>query len=88
MIEFKRFIDAYAEVYNLQHQDRKLLVENAVRHLGNILEDVEDFRAILNYIKEFIEHYDNMKEHHLEAEIHQCMEAGDSFFVACREWDI
>ena len=88
MVEFKRFIDAFAEVYNLQHQNRKLLVENAVRHLGNILEDVEDFRAILNYIKEFIEHYDAMKEHHLEAEIHQCMEAGDSFFVACKEWDI
>ena len=88
MLEFKKFVDAFAEVYNLQHQDRKLLVENAVRHLSNILEEVEDFRAILNYIKEFIEHYDNMKEHHLEAEIHQCMEAGDSFFVACREWDI
>lgn len=88
MIEFKKFIDAFAEVYSLQHQDRKLLIENAVRHLGNILEEVEDFRAVFNYIKEFIEHYDNMKEHHLEAEIHQCMEAGDSFFVACREWDI
>ena len=88
MLEFKKFVDAFAEVYNLQHQNRKSLIENAVRHLGNILEEAEDFREILTYIKEFIEHYDNMKEHHLEAEIHQCMEAGDSFFVACREWDI
>ena len=88
MIEFKKFIDAFAEVYNLQHQDRGLLVENAVRHLANILKEIEDFRAILNYIKEFIEHYDNMKEYHLEDEIHQCMEDGDSFFVACEEWDI
>ena len=88
MIEFKKFVDAFAEVYNLQHQDRKLLVENAVRHLSNLLKEVEDFRAVFNYIKEFIEHYDNMKEHHLEDEIHRCMEAGDSFFVACREWDI
>ena len=88
MIEFKKFVDAYAEVYNLQHQERSLLVNNAIRHLSNKLTEVEDFRAVCNYIKEFIEHYDAMKEHHLEAEIHQCMEAGDSFFVACREWDI
>ena len=88
MLEFKKFVDAFAEVYNLQHQERSLLVSNAIRHLSNILEEVRDFRAVWNYIKEFIAHYDAMKEHHLEAEIHQCMEAGDSFFVACREWDI
>ena len=62
--------------------------EVAVRHLSNILEEVEDFRAVCNYIKEFIEHYNAMKEHHLEAEVYQCMNAGDSFFDACREWDI
>ena len=88
MVEFKKFVDAFAEVYNLQQQERSLIVTNAVRHLSNILEEVEDFRAVCNYIKEFITHYDAMKEHHLEAEIQQCMKAGDSFFVACREWDI
>lgn len=88
MVEFKKFIDAFAEVYNLQHQERGLVVNNAIKHLSNVLIEIEDFRAVFNYIKEFIEHYDAMKEHHLEAEIQQCMEAGDSFFVACREWDI
>ena len=88
MIEFKKFIDAFAEVYNLQHQERSLVVTTAVKHLSNVLIDFENFRAVCNYIKEFIEHYDAMKEHHLEAEIQQCMKAGDSFFVACREWDI
>ena len=88
MIEFKRFIDAYAEVYNLQHQERSLVINNAVRHLSNILLERENFRAVCTYIKEFTDHYDAMKEHHLEAEIQQCMEAGDSFFDACREWDI
>ena len=88
MVEFKKFVDAFAEVYNLQQQERSLIVTNAVRHLSNILEEVEDFRAVCNYIKEFISHYDAMKEHHLEAEVHQCMNAGDSFFDACREWDI
>ena len=88
MVEFKKFVDAFAEVYNLQQQERSLIVTNAVRHLSNILEEVEDFRAVCNYIKEFIEHYNAMKEYHLEAEIHQCMNAGDSFFDACREWDI
>lgn len=88
MVEFKRFIDAFAEVYNLQHQERSLVINNAVQHLSNILLERENFRAVCTYIKEFIDHYDAMKEHHLEAEIQQCMEAGDSFFDACREWDI
>jgi len=88
MVQFKKFIDAYAEVYNLQHQERSSIVNNAVRHLSNVLLEREDFRRVCQYIKEFVDHYDAMKEHHLEAEIHQCMEAGDSFFVACREWDI
>ena len=88
MVEFKRFIDAYAEVYNLQHQERSLTTNNAVRHLSNVLIERENFRAVCTYIKEFIDHYDAMKEYHLEAEIQQCMEAGDSFFDACKEWDI
>ena len=88
MLDFKKFVDAYAEVYNLQHQDRGLVVENAVRHLANILREIEDFRAILNYIKEFIEHYDNMKEYHLEFEIKMSMDSGYSFFEACEDWDI
>ena len=88
MVEFKRFIDAYAEVYNLQHQERSSIITNAVQHLSNILLERENFRAVCIYIKEFIDYYDAMKEHHLEAEIQRCMEAGDSFFDACREWDI
>ena len=88
MVQFKTFVDAFAEVYNLQLLDRELVIESAVRHLTNVLLSVESFPAVCNYIKEFIEHYNNMKEFHLEAEVHQCMEAGDSFFVACREWDI
>ena len=88
MVEFKKFIDAYAEVYNLQHQERRLIVTNAIKHLSNILEKAEDFRAVCSYIKEFINHYNTMKEYHLEAEVYQCMNAGDSFFDACREWDI
>lgn len=88
MIEFKKFVDAFAEVYNLQHQERSLITNNAVRHLSNVLIERENFRAVCTYIKEFTDHYDAMKEHHLEAEIQQCMETGDSFFVACREWDI
>ena len=88
MIEFKRFIDAYAEVYNLQHQERSLIINNAIRHLSNVLIEVENFRAVCNYIKEFVEHYDAMKEHHLEAEVWQRIEKGDTFFNACKEWDI
>ena len=88
MVQFKEFVDAFAEVYNLQHQERKLVVNNAVRHLSNVLLERENFRAVCTYIKEFIDHYDAMKEYHLEAEIQRCMEAGDSFFDACREWDI
>lgn len=88
MIEFKKFVDAFAEVYNLQHRDKKLVINIAVRHLSNVLLERENFRAVCSYIKEFIDHYDAMKEHHLEAEIQQCMEAGDSFFVACGEWNI
>lgn len=88
MVEFKKFVDAYAEVYDLQHQERSLVVNNAVRHLSNILLERENFRAVCTYIKEFIDHYDAMKEYHLEAEIQQCMEAGDSFFGACEDWDI
>ena len=88
MVQFKEFVDAYAEVYNLQHLDRSALVDNAVKHLSNILLERENFRAVCHYIKEFIDHYDAMKEHHLEAEVKQYMEAGDSFFVACRECGI
>ena len=88
MVEFKKFVDAFAEVYDLQHQERSLVINNAIRHLSNLLLEVGDFRAICNYLDEFMEHYNNMKEHHLEEEIHNFMKAGDSFFIACREWDI
>lgn len=88
MVQFKEFIDAYAEVYNLQHLDRSALVDNAIKHLSNVLLERENFRAVCSYIKEFIEHYHTMKERHLEAEVWQRIEAGDTFFNACREWDI
>ena len=88
MVQFKKFVDAFAEVYDLQHRDRNLVVNIAVRHLSNVLLERENFRAVCSYIKEFIDHYDAMKEYHLEAEIQQCMEAGDSFFEACEDWDI
>lgn len=88
MIEFKRFIDAYAEVYNLQHQERRLVVNNAVKHLSEVLLERENFRAVCGYIKEFVDHYDAMKEHHLEFEIRISMASGNSFFEACEEWDI
>ena len=88
MIEFKKFIDAFEEVYNLKSQSRNEVVNIAVRHLSNKLKEVENFRAVCSYIKEFIEHYNNMKEHHLEAEVWQRIEAGDTFFNACKEWDI
>lgn len=88
MVQFKEFIDAYAEVYNLQHLDRSALVDNAIKHLSNILLERENFRAVCHYIKEFIEHYNAMKERHLEAEVWQRIEAGDTFFNACKEWDI
>ena len=88
MIEFKKFIDAFEEVYHLKSKSRNEVVNIAIIHLSNKLKEVENFRAVCSYIKEFIEHYDAMKEHHLEAEIHQCIEAGDTFFNACKEWDI
>ena len=72
-----------AFVNDLQYE-RKELVAAAMHYP---MERLYPLKPIIDE-KEFIEHYDAMKEHHLEAEIHQCMEAGDSFFVACREWDI
>ena len=88
MIEFKKFIDAFEEVYNLKSQSRNEVVNIAVRHLSNKLKEMENFRAVCSYIKEFIEHYDAMKERHLEAEVWQRIEKGDTFFNACKEWDI
>ena len=88
MIEFKKFIDAFEEVYNLKSQSRSEVVNIAVRHLSNKLKEMENFRAVCSYIKEFIEHYDAMKERHLEAEVRKRMEEGDTFFNACKEWDI
>ena len=88
MIEFKKFIDAYAEVYNLQHLERSALVNNAVKHLSAILIETENFSNVCRYIKEFIDHYDNMKLYHLEFEIKMSMASGNSFFEACEDWDI
>jgi hypothetical protein len=88
MLEFKKFIDAFEEVYNLKSQSRNEVVNIAVRHLSNKLKEVENFKAIWSYIKEFIAHYDAMKERHLEAEVWQRIEKGDTFFNACKEWDI
>ena len=85
MIEFKKFIDAFEEVYNLKSQSRNEVVNIAVRHLSNKLKEAENFRAVCSYIKEFIEHYDAMKERHLEAEVWQRIEKGDTFFDACKE---
>ena len=88
MIEFKKFIDAFEEVYHLESHNRNEVISIAIRHLSNKLIEVENFRAICNYIKEFIEHYDAMKERHLESEVWQRIEKGDTFFDACKEWDI
>ena len=87
MIEFKKFIDAYAEVNGLQHLDRSALVNNAVKHLSAILIETESFSTVCKYIKDFIDHYDNMKLYHLEFEI-KMSTSGDSFFEACEDWDI
>jgi len=88
MVQFKKFVDAFAEVYNLQHQERNLIVNNAVKHLSNILLERENFGAVCIYIKDFIDHYDNMKLYHLEFEIKMSMASGNSFFEACEDWDI
>lgn len=88
MIEFNKFIAAFAEVYHLESENTKEVVEAAIKHLSEVLKKNENFRAVCTYIKDFMDHYDGMKEYHLEAEIKNCMEHGDSFFDACREWDI
>ena len=88
MIEFKKFIDAYAEVNGLQHLERSALVNSAVKHLSAVLIETENFSNVCRYIKDFIDHYDNMKLQHLELEIRMSMASGNSFFEACKEWDI
>ena len=88
MIEFSKFIAAFAEVYHLKRENTKEVVEAAIQHLSEVLRKTEDFRAVCTYIRDFMDHYEGMKEYHLEAEIYQCMNVGDSFFDACREWDI
>lgn len=88
MVEFKKFVDAYAEVYGIEHLDVKTKVNKAVSHLTDVLTNVEDFSKTCIYLKDFMDHYDGMKLYHLEAEIKMNMARGDSFFEACREWDI
>lgn len=88
MLNFSKFVDAFAEVYGIKKAERKDIIDSATKHLANILKDSENFKTVYNYINEFLDHYDSMKEHHLEEEVHQCMVMGDSFFTACREWDI
>lgn len=88
MINFKEFVDAFAEVYNLQDATRKQQIKQAVAQLSEILEAEEDFRVVLKYIDTFMFHYRNMKKSHLEAEVSRQMQAGDTFFEACYEWDI
>lgn len=88
MVQFKEFVDAYAEIYNLQNQERSLVINNAVKHLSKVLLERENFRAVCGYIKEFVDHYNAMKERHLEHEVQISMTSGDSFLEACKEWDI
>lgn len=81
-----QFMLAYAEVHELMNAPFYEVYEDICRLFGD-----EGFASTLTpdeYIDDFMEHYNAMKENHLENEIHETMHLGYPFFGACQEWDI
>lgn len=80
-----QFMLAYAEVHGLMEHP----FDEVYTTICNMFD--EAFLAVMSideYIDDFMEHYNAMKEHHLEGEVLSAVANGDSFFTACEDWDI
>lgn len=80
------FICAFADVYELGNVPFMMVYKQ-------ICEWLEEYPAyydceVEDIIEDFMNHYDDMKKLYLDWEIKQCIKNGDTFFNACREWDI
>lgn len=76
---------AYAEVHGLMEHP----FDEVYTTICNMFD--EAFLAVMSideYIDDFMEHYNAMKEYHLEGEVLSAVANGDNFFKACEEWDI
>lgn len=72
------FLLAYADVYGLT---KNPLVE--------VVELCSDFLNSEEFMNEFLEKYDSMKEYKLDYEVKESLKSCDyNFFHACEEWDI
>lgn len=82
------FILAYAEVYAMMERPFSEVYKEITEFFNDALESTDGEFSVEGYKDDFLMSYNAMKEYHLEDDIQREMLSGESFFSACREWDI
>lgn len=77
-----KFMLAFAEVHDMMNRPFIEVYEILCKMFDDMPCSPDE------YIDDFILHYEQMKKYHLDDEIKAYVKQGDSFFIACREWDI